>query len=61
MAIKFSAKHQPAAPVAGKPAKPAASDKKAAPEKPVDGSTGASSDFFLSPAEPSKGKAGKKK
>lgn len=61
MAIKFSAKDQPTAPVAVKPAKPAANDKKPAPVKPVDGSTEASTDLFLSPAEPSKGKAGKKK
>jgi hypothetical protein len=61
MAIKFSAKDQPAAPIAAKQAKPAANDKKLAAVKPVDGSAEASTDLFLSPAEPSKGKAGKKK
>lgn len=60
MAIKFSAKDQPAAPAATKPAK-AANDKKPATVKPVEGSAEASTDLFLSPAAPSKGKAGKKK
>jgi len=61
MAIKFSAKDQPAAPAAAKPAKPAVNDKKPAAVKPVEGSAEASTDLFLSPAAPSKGKAGKKK
>jgi len=60
MAIKFSAKDQPAAPVAVKPAK-VANDKKPAAAKPLEGSAEASTDLFLSPAAPSKGKAGKKK
>ncbi|MGX5850773.1 hypothetical protein ACWGTO_27215 [Mesorhizobium sp. PL10] len=52
MAIKFSAKDQPAAPAAAaKPAKPAAAPKAAE----------AATDLFKSPAEASKGKAGKKK
>ena len=59
MAIKFSAKDQPTAPVAVKPAK-VANDKKPA-AKPVEGSAEASTDLFLSPAAPSKGKAGKRK
>ena len=52
MAIKFSAKDQPAAPAAAaKPAKPAAAPK----------ATEAATDLFKSPADAPKGKAGKKK
>jgi hypothetical protein len=53
MAIKFSAKDQPAtSPAAAKPAKPAPK-----PDAPAEAST----DLFKSPAEASTRKAGKKK
>ncbi|MER9406119.1 hypothetical protein NKI36_19005 [Mesorhizobium caraganae] len=55
MAIKFSAKDQPAATAAAaKPAKPAAAPKAA-------DATEAATDLFKSPADAPKGKAGKKK
>jgi hypothetical protein len=54
MAIKFSAKDQPAAPVAtAKPAKPVA----AKANEPADAAT----DLFKSPVDAPKGKTGKKK
>ena len=54
MAIKFSAKDQPAAPAAAaKPAKPVAAPK-------GDGAAETATDLFKSPAEASR-KAGKKK
>jgi hypothetical protein len=54
MAIKFSAKDQPAAPApAAKPAKPAAAKTNEAAE--------AATDLFKSPADAPKGKTGKKK
>ncbi|ESY66441.1 hypothetical protein NKI77_17430 [Mesorhizobium opportunistum] len=54
MAIKFSAKDQPAASVAAaKPAKPAAAPKADAADT--------ATDLFKSPAETPRGKAGKKK
>ncbi|QKD04489.1 hypothetical protein [Mesorhizobium loti] len=54
MAIKFSTKDQPAAPApAAKPAKPVAPKANEAAE--------AATDLFKSPADASKGKAGKKK
>ncbi|AEH89535.1 MULTISPECIES: hypothetical protein [Mesorhizobium] len=53
MAIKFSAKDQPAAPVAAvKPAKPVA---------PKADAADTATDLFKSPAETPRGKAGKKK
>jgi hypothetical protein len=55
MAIKFTAKDQPAVPAAAaKPAKPAAAPKAAE-------ATEAATDLFKSPADAPKGKAGKKK
>ncbi|WP_206534750.1 hypothetical protein, partial [Mesorhizobium sp. M7D.F.Ca.US.004.03.1.1] len=55
MAIKFSAKDQPAAPAAAaKPAKPVAAPK-------GDGVAETATDLFKSPAEASSRKAGKKK
>jgi hypothetical protein len=54
MAIKFSAKDQPAAPApAAKPAKPVATKA----SEPADAAT----DLFKSPADAPKGKTGKKK
>lgn len=62
MAIKFSAKDQPAASAAAtKPAKAAADVKKpAVTPKPADGST-EGADLFLSSAESPKGKTRKKR
>ncbi|ESY85611.1 hypothetical protein NKI12_22430 [Mesorhizobium australicum] len=55
MAIKFSAKDQPAAPApAAKPAKPVAAPKAAEADQ-------AATDLFKSPADAPKGKTGKKK
>ncbi|QND65411.1 hypothetical protein HB777_16890 [Mesorhizobium loti] len=55
MAIKFSAKDQPAAPAAAaKPAKPAAAPK-------GDGAAETATDLFKSPTEASSRKTGKKK
>lgn len=55
MAIKFSAKDQPAAPaVAAKPAKPVAAPK-------AGEAADASTDLFKSPVDAPKGKTGKKK
>ncbi|CAN7614463.1 hypothetical protein [Mesorhizobium sp. LjRoot246] len=53
MAIKFSAKDQPTASAAAKPAKPLAAPKAGAAE--------AATDLFKSPADSPKGKTGKKK
>jgi hypothetical protein len=63
MAIKFSAKDQPAASAAAtKPAKAAADVKKpAVTPKPADGSTEGATDLFLSSAESPKGKTRKKR
>ncbi|SDA66797.1 hypothetical protein [Mesorhizobium qingshengii] len=55
MAIKFSAKHQPATPaVAAKPAKPVAAPKTADTAETA-------TDLFKSPVDSPKGKTGKKK
>jgi hypothetical protein len=54
MAIKFSAKDQPATPSTAKPAKPVAAPKAGAPAE-------AATDLFKSPAEAAGRKAGKKK
>jgi hypothetical protein len=51
MAIKFSAKDQPATPAAAKPGKPVAAPK----------ADEAATDLFKSPVDAPKGKTGKKK